>query len=198
MQFLKKHLAPVMAGLVILAGASYALAADESSPPTDEVTLAQVSTDDPESDAQDGRGGPSGHRPHGHPGFPHAIRGELVVPEREGDGYTTVRLDRGILDRVDGTTLVVNEDDGTTVEIPTTEETRVYRDGEEATLAELEAGDHVATFRVKEGDAFVTKGVRAISPEQWEEMDERRAERREGMRERFRERRDEQPDAGDA
>lgn len=196
MRLLKQHLAPVMAGLVILGGASYVLAADVSSPPTDEVMLAQASTDDPEGGAQDGPRG--NRRPHGHPGFPHAIRGELIVPEREGDGYTTVRLDRGLLDRIDGSTLVVNEDDGTTVEIPTTDETRVYRDGEQAAVAELQSGDHIATFRVKEGDAFVTKGVRAISPEQWEEMDERRDDRREDMRERFRERRDDRSDGGDA
>ena len=174
MQWLKQHLAIVLAGMVVVGGFSYVAVADVGEPSSDEVVLAQNEMDEPDEGRQ---------RPHHGPGFPHAIRGELVVPEREGDGYTTVRLDRGILERVDGATLVIEEADGTSVEIPTTDETRVYRDGEEAELSELRAGDHVATFREKDGDAFITKGVRAISPERWEEYEERRED---GPRQRFR------------
>jgi hypothetical protein len=150
----------------------------------DTVTLAQNSSPE-EPGSPEGRH----HGPGTVGGFPKAIRGEVVVPAREGDGYSTVRFDRGILDRVDGTTIVLKEDDGTTVEIPTTAETNVNRDGEDAEPSDLQAGDHVATLRVKEGDTFVTKGVRAISPEQWEESQAKRDERREGFRERFAERR---------
>ena len=64
----------------------------------------------------------------------------MVVPAREGDGYTTVRFDRGIVERVDGSTVVIKEDDGTSVEIPTTDETRVNRDGEDAELSDLQDG----------------------------------------------------------
>ena len=43
---------------------------------------------------------------------------------------------------------------------------------------------------MKDGDAFVTKGVRAISPEQWEEGQDRRDGMRDRMRERFEQRRE--------
>ena len=184
MSFLKQHLALVMAGLVVVGGSAFVATQQLAAAPGDgdTVTLAQDS-------APEGPESSDGARHHRPGGFPKAIRGEVVVPAREGDGYATVRFDRGILDRVDGTTIVLDEDDGTTVEIPTTDETRVNRDGEEAELSDLQAGDHVATFRVKEGDAFVTKGVRAISPKRWEESQEKRGERRESFRERSAERR---------
>jgi hypothetical protein len=186
MSFLKQHLAAVMAGVVVLGGSVFVATQQLAAAPDggDTIALAQ--------DSATGDGSPAdGPRRHGPGGFPKAIRGEVVVPEREGDGYTTVRFDRGILARVDGTTVVIDEPDGTTVEVPTDDDTRVYRDGESAELSELVAGDHVATMRVKEGDAFVTKGVRAISPEQWEDGQERRDDRRGRMREPFDERRDE-------
>jgi hypothetical protein len=195
MKFLKQHLAPVMAGLVILGSTAFVATQQLAASPSDTVTLAQDGSAPP-SDAPDdapGRPRPGGPRHHG-PGFGHAIRGEVVVPEREGDGYATVRFDRGVLQSVDGTTLVIEEADGTTVEIPTEDATRVYRDGEDAELSDLVAGDHVATFRVKDGDTFATKGVRAISAERWDEMDERR----DGMRERMRERAGERRAARDA
>ncbi len=192
MRFLKQYLAAVMAGAVIVGGLAFVATQQLAAAPSggDTVTLAQDSSSDPGAPEGGGESsdGPRRHRPGGPGGFPKAIRGEVVVPAREGDGYATVRFDRGIVDHVDGATLVITEADGTSVEIPTTDETRVYRDGEDAELSDLQAGDHVAAFRVKEGDAFVTKGVRAISPEHWEEMEGRRAESREGIRERMRDR----------
>jgi hypothetical protein len=188
MEFVKRHLGVLMAGLVIVGGTAFVatqqLAAVSSD--GDTVTLAQESSSDQGSpEGPDSSDGPRHHRPGG---FPKAIRGEVVVPARDGDGYATVRFDRGVLDRVDGTTLVVTEDDGTSVEIPTSDETRVYRDGEDAELGDLQPGDHVAAFRVKDGDTFVTKGVRAISPEKWAEEQERRDGMRERMGDRMRDR----------
>jgi hypothetical protein len=187
MEFMKRHLGVLAAGLVIVGGTAFVATQQLAAAPSDgdTVTLAQDQQESPERP-----GSPDGSRAHRPGGFPKAIRGEVVVPAREGEGYATVRFDRGIVDHVDGTTLVITEDDGTSVEIPTTDETRVSRDGEDAELSDLQAGDHVATFRVKDGDAFVTKGVRAISPERWEEMQDRRdgmQERREGMRAKMRE-----------
>lgn len=192
MRFLKQHLALVMAGLVIIGGSAFVATQHLAAAPGagDTVTLAQDRSGEAPP-AGEGAGGP---RRHGSDGFPKAIRGEVVVPEREGDGYATVRFDRGTLDRVEGTTVVIDEPDGTTVEVPTDDQTRVYRDGEAVGVTELQAGDHVATFRVKEGDAFVTKGVRAISPERFDEM----ASRREGMRDRMRERMEQRRNGRDA
>ena len=185
MRLLKQHLGAVMAGAVILGGSAFVATQELAAKPNggDTISLAQNAGEQPTPDEGAARQG----RPvHGPGGFGKAIRGEAVVGERAGDGYTTVRFDRGILDRVEGAAIVIDEADGTTVEVPTDDETRVYRDGERAEVSDLQPGDHVAAFRVKEGDAFVTKGVRAISPERWEEMEGRR----DGMRDRFRARRD--------
>ena len=164
MEFVKRHLGVLMASTVIVGGTAFVATQQLAAAPADgdSITLAQDgSADTPAGDAPAG----DGERHHRPGGFPRAIRGEVVVPAREGDGYATVRFDRGIVERVDGSTVVIKEDDGTSVEIPTTDETRVYRDGEGAELSDLRTGDHVAAFRVKDGDAFVTKGIRAISPE---------------------------------
>ena len=104
MQFLKRHLTAVVAGFVIVGGASYVAAAEVSSPSQDEVTLAQgQGSGEPEEAAQQGRP---------HQGLPRAIRGELTVHARDGEGFAEVRFDRGTLDRIDGMTLVITEDDG--------------------------------------------------------------------------------------
>jgi hypothetical protein len=184
MGFVKRHLAVALAGLVIVGGASYVGAAEMSSrtPPAsdDEVVLAQDAQGTQDAQEQSDEQETPGDRPgRPHSGFPGAIRGELTVHARDGDGFADVRFDRGILDRVDGTTIVITEDDGTTVEIPTTDDTRIGRDGEKATLEDLQAGDHVSAFRVDEGDGFVTKGVRAVSPERWAEYEAKREECRE-------------------
>jgi hypothetical protein len=189
MEFVKRHLGILMAGLVIVGGMAFVATQQLAAAPSDTVTLAQNSSGEGDVPSDEGSPSREGVRHHGPGGFPKAIRGEVVVPAREGDGYATVRFDRGIVDRVDGSTLVITEDDGTSVEIPTTDETRVNRDGEDAELSDLQAGDHVATLRVKDGDAFETKGVRAISPERWEEGQDRRDGMRDQRREGFKERR---------
>ncbi len=189
MQLMKRHLAPVMAGLVILGAASYVVASERSPSSSDEVVLAQ---------SEGEKEGPAAEHGRPHPGMPGAIRGELTVHAREGEGFDTVRFDRGVIASLDGATVVITEDDGTTAEIATTDDTRIGRDGQRAGFEDLQAGDHVAAFRVKEGDTFVTKGIRAISPERWEEFEDKRESSREGkregtredMRERFRDRRD--------
>jgi hypothetical protein len=179
MEFVKRHLGVLMASTVIVGGTAFVATQQLAATPADGDTVTLAQND----------GSSEGERHHGPGGFPRAIRGEMVVPAREGDGYATVRFDRGIVERVDGSTVVIEEDDGTSVEIPTTDETRVNRDGEDAELSDLQAGDHVAAFRVKDGDAFVTKGIRAISPEQWEDGQDHRDGMRDRMRERLEERR---------
>lgn len=118
---------------------------------------------------------PEGAEPAGgRPGGP-AMRSEAVFPARDGHPVTTVRRDFGVLTSVSGAALTIKEDDGTVVEIPVDEGTRIGRDGKKAVLADLKAGDHIAAVRVKEGDGeFVTKGVRAISPERYRQMEARR------------------------
>jgi hypothetical protein len=79
-----------------------------------------------------------------------------------------------VIERVEGSMVVIKEDDGTTIEVPTSDETRIRRDGERANVADLRAGDHVRTMRIDVGDGLVTRAVQALSPERWQELDQRR------------------------
>ena len=94
------------------------------------------------------------------------IRGEGVVAKKDGT-FPTVQFNRGILKSVDGTTIVVAEADGKNVSLPTTDTTRFRRDGQKASLSDLQPGDHVATLGTEQGDTYVTKMVRAFSPDAW-------------------------------
>ena len=121
---------------------------------------------------------PRGERPHKAAFGPmhHAIRSEAVLPPAtEGGAFRTVRTNRGVLSSVDGSTLVIDQEDGKTARVAVQDGTRISRDGERAELSDLAKGDHVFTLEEKAGDAaFTTRGVQAISPARWAEMQERR------------------------
>ncbi len=183
MGFLRRNLGALVVGALIVGAISYAGASALTSP-DESALLTQSENGGPGPTSpkvrQQGMRGPHGMRS--------AIRSEAVVPNREGEGFSTVKFDRGVLQRVDGSTLVIKEDDGTTVEIPTSDETRIHRDGEEAELGDLEAGDHIAANQVDEGEGFVTKHVRAVSAKRYAELEQRREECRENPAECRRER----------
>lgn len=123
---------------------------------------------------------PKDARMHMRPGpqaLKHAMRSEAVFPGRDGGPIRTVRTDRGVLEAVDGKTLTIAEQDGTKVKVTAGDDTRVRRDGEQATLSDLKVGDHVLAMRQKEGDGeFALRGVQAISAERFAEMRQRRQE----------------------
>jgi hypothetical protein len=168
---MKRHLGTLLVGVVAVVGIAY-VGARAMTPSTDDVVLAQQDGQET-PDGEQGR--PEGARKH-RPGVHRAIRGELVVPGEEEGTFNTVKIDRGVVERVDGAIVVIKEDDGTVVEVPTSDETRVARDGEEVEVSALQAGDHVFANRVDEGDGFVTRAVRAFSSERWAEMEQRREE----------------------
>ena len=164
MQIVKRHLATLLVGSLGVVGISYAGAQALTPTGGDDVVLAQ-------DDAREG-GRPGGmHRP-----MRPAIRGDLVVPGEEEGTFRNVRFDRGVVERVDGSTVVIKEADGTVVEVPTSDETRIARDGESVEVSALQSGDHAFALRADDGEGLVTKGIRAFSPERWAEMEQRREE----------------------
>jgi hypothetical protein len=171
MTFIRKHLASVVIGALAVGGVSYMAAQAATGP--QQLQLAQDSTPQ-QPDRQ-----PAGPRAGGGPGagLGRAIRGEAVVGTRQGE-FKTVKFDRGTLDSVDGTTLVIKEADGTTVRVATDDNTKFRRDREQAQLSDLKAGDHVAALQVKDGDSYTTKFVRAFSPEKFAELQQQRQDRR--------------------
>jgi hypothetical protein len=85
------------------------------------------------------------------------VHADLVVPDRQG-GFQTVTLDRGVVDSVSGDQLTVKE--GTpqatyktiTLTIPST--AKIRRNGSDAQLSDLQAGDLVAVVTTG-GKTFV-------------------------------------------
>lgn len=169
---LKRHLGSLLVGALVVGGVAYVGAGALTSPSQDVVLTQQ-------NDAPEGEQAGRGSRHKKGFGLRGAIRGELVVPGDEEGTFKTIRIDRGVLARVDGSTVVINEDDGTSVDIATSDGTRISRDGSRATLGDLKEGDHIRVLRVKEGDGFVTQSVHAISPERWEQRQQRRQRRSE-------------------
>jgi hypothetical protein len=165
-KFISKHLASVVIGALAVGGVSYVAAQAATSP--QQVALAQDQT--PARPQKAGRAG-------GGIGLGRAIRGDAVVGDRQGQ-FRNVHFDRGTLESVDGTTLVIKEDDGKIVNVGTNDQTRIRRDREQAQLSDLKPGDHVAALQVKDGDTFTTKFVRAISPEKFAELQQQREDRR--------------------
>lgn len=167
---MKRHLGSLVVAALVVGGIGYVGARTVTAQPSG-VVLAQESQDEP--------AGPQAREPGRHGfGLHRAIRGDLVVPGVQEGTFRNVKIDRGMFAGVEGSTVTIKEDDGKTVDIPTTDDTRIARDGEQATLADFKEGDHVMALRVDEGNGFVTKRVRAISPERWEERKQRRDQRR--------------------
>lgn len=159
----RNAIALVLTGLV-LGGVASAVAQDPE----------PGSSDTP--DVELAHGGPR-HFRHG------LVRSESVI-EREEGVFVTVRVDRGVLQGVEDGTLAIEEADGENVRVATSDETNFWKDGEEAEIGDLERGDHVGTFREKREDGdYVTRRVIAISPERYEELEQRREDRREACRE---------------
>jgi hypothetical protein len=84
---------------------------------------------------------------------------ELVLVE--GDATHQVRLDRGTVASVSARSLTIAEADGSTVTIQVDQDTKIRRDGREASLSELGQSDSV--FAVQEGTG-PARSLRAFDP----------------------------------
>ena len=111
--------------------------------------------------AHEGKGhGKTRHAKHFNRGFHLGgpVHAELVVPDRQG-GFTTVTLDRGTVESVSGDQLTIKE--GTpkatykTVTLTIPSGAKVRRNGDDAALSDLQAGDLVAV--VTRGDKTFVK-----------------------------------------
>ena len=154
MSFVKKHWFGVALGALVVVGGSFVAANAMSSPSPQQISLTQAQSQ-PEASAAPKTRGMRGQR---------LVHGDLVVQGK--DGLRNVRVDHGVLQSVDGSTLVLKEGDGSTVDIATTEQTKFRRDRQPATITDLKPGDNVWTMRVKQGESYVTMRVRAVSAQQ--------------------------------
>jgi hypothetical protein len=104
--------------------------------------------------------GKARHAKHFNRGFHRGgpVHAELVLPDRQG-GFKTVTFDRGTVESVSGDQLTIKE--GTpkatykTITLTIPAGSKVKRDGKDAALSDLQAGDLVAV--VTRGDKTVVK-----------------------------------------
>jgi hypothetical protein len=157
--FVKRNVAAIAAGAVVIVGGSYVGAKALTAP--QQVTLESASSSPAPASGTQERG---------------LVRGEGVFARK--NGTVTAQVNRGFLSSVDGTTLVISEADGTTQRVGTTSDTRFRRDGQKASISDLKPGDHIATLAVKQGDSFTTKFVRAYSPDEWNARQQKRMQRK--------------------
>jgi hypothetical protein len=151
MSFVKKHWFGIALGAVAVVGGS-CVAAHAASGSTQQVSLTQAQVQ--ASAAPKARAGLGVRR---------LVHGDLLVQGKGGE-LRNVRVDHGVLQSVDGSTLVLKEGDGSTVDIATTDQTKFVRDRQPAKITDLKAGDQVWTLRLKNADgSFTTLRVRARS-----------------------------------
>jgi hypothetical protein len=105
----------------------------------------------------------------GGPGFLGGpVHAEAVVPNQDGTGFVTVTTDTGTLNEVDGTTVHLKQaTDKATYKndaaIDVGSDAKVIRNGADAKLSDLKAGDHVRVIKggprgnvvIAEDDAFI-------------------------------------------
>jgi hypothetical protein len=76
-----------------------------------------------------------------------AVHAEAVIPKQDGSGFVTVSTDHGTLKAIDGSELTIRE--GTdkveykTVDLTVPADAKVIRNGKEAKVSDLQAGDDV-------------------------------------------------------
>jgi type II secretory pathway pseudopilin PulG len=118
-----------------------------------------------------GPGGPGGHGIGGGP-----VHATAVVPNQDGTGFDTITTDAGTLNSVDGTTVHVKEaiDKATykdDVAVDVGDNAKVIRNGQDAKLSDLKAGDHVRVITggakgnivIAEDDAWIAQMKKRFS-----------------------------------
>lgn len=80
------------------------------------------------------------------------------------DGFALVIRDHGEITAVDGSRVTIKRLDGETVTVAAGEDTRIRRNGEQATVSDLKPGDRAAIVQIDRGGARVVRAIRAFSP----------------------------------
>src|SRR5687767_8701249 len=108
MAFLKKHWFGAALAVLMVVGGSYVGAQAVSSGPQ-EISLAQTQTEgERPAAAKRGRPGMGGFGPR------RIVHGDMVVRGKEEGQFETIRIDNGVLEAVNETTLTIKEANGET------------------------------------------------------------------------------------
>lgn len=88
------------------------------------------------------------------------VHGDLKI--QTADGFASVKVDAGKVTAVDPSagTLSITRADGQTVNVTTTDQTRVRKQGKRVTLADVSKGDFVQIIQIDRGEGFVVALIR--------------------------------------
>lgn len=178
-------------GAGALTGATMALAADDTPPPTSSASDSMRGNDERGQGHEGKRGGQGRegergrHGGHGmggprDAGPGHLLHSEGVAEDAEGN-YVTVRMQQGEVTAVTATSLSVTSADGYSSTYVINDHTVVERDGEEAAPS---LGDTVHVRAIVDGGTATAQHVHALSPERAEELEQQRTAMEKWMAER--------------
>ena len=144
-------------GAVALAGTAVGQVGD--APDAGEPTRGPALRQD---DARPKRGDDARAKRQRHPGMRggRLVHGELTVVR--GDGFATVILDQGRVTAVDADArrLTIERRDGESVSVTATDRTRIRRNREQATFADIQVGDVARIVRVDTGEQTVVRAIK--------------------------------------
>ena len=88
------------------------------------------------------------------------VHGDLKL--KTANGFANVKVDAGKVTAVDPSagTLSIARADGQTVTVTATDKTRVRKQGQRVTLADIDKGDFVQIIQIDRGDGFVVAVIR--------------------------------------
>ena len=88
------------------------------------------------------------------------VHGDLKV--KTPNGFANVKIDSGTVTAVDvgAHTITIKRADGQTVLVTATDKTRVRKEGQKATFADIAKGDLVQIIQIDRGDGFLVALIR--------------------------------------
>lgn len=128
------------------------------------------STADPQRPPREGRPGAAERRQRRDDPCPTPSAGRRMrLVHRESkyqvrDGFAQVTLDQGRITKIDGRTITIKRLDGETVTATATDETKVCKDGEPATLSALKVGDLARLMQVRSPKVNGLRRITAVTP----------------------------------
>lgn len=90
------------------------------------------------------------------------VHSESLVQADDGSFVTRI-IDHGDVTSVDGNSVTIKRLDGQSVTVTAGQDTKIRRNGEEAALSALKAGDRARIAQIKSGDTTTVRAIRAFS-----------------------------------
>lgn len=97
------------------------------------------------------------------------VHGEVKV--QTDDGFALIITDAGTVTAVDGNTLTLERADGETVTVTASDDTKIRKGREAASMGDIEVGDIARVVQVDDGESTTVKMIHARTPDADAESD---------------------------